>query len=155
MWRRAGRSIGKKVLKWLPNAVKKLTKFKTKAGGPCDTDLTAIGLSPATVQSIASTVQIANAASANPAVYAQMEKQNADFGVLLNQNTNTIYYDQNYFWQNSMGLLMATLIHEFSHVNGYSDALDQANLTLPLSPVTANITIKLATDCFGYKGPAQ
>jgi hypothetical protein len=39
--------------------------------------------------------------------------------------------------------------------DAYSDALDQANLTLPLSPVTANITIKLATDCFGYKGPAQ
>jgi hypothetical protein len=52
-------------------------------------------------------------------------------------------------------MLMATLIHEFSHVNGFGDAQDQLNLGLTVGAPTVNITKKIATDCFGYKGPIE
>jgi hypothetical protein len=47
---------------------------------------------------------------------------------------------------------MATLIHEFSHVNGSGDDQDQANLDLTVGAPTVNISLTVATDCFGVRG---
>jgi hypothetical protein len=139
------------VLQWLPQARKWLTTFKTKAKSPCGKDLSAIGLTSATVQSIAKdpSVTIMNAATSNPQIYAELEQDHADFGLPV--GTNTIYYDQNYFWQSSMQLVMATLIHEFSHVNGKNDPQDQGALSVTVGAASSNITLQIATDCFGYR----
>jgi hypothetical protein len=149
-----GTGIANRVLKWLPKALKKLAKFKVKSGSGCDTDLSDIGLSQGTIQTIASTVSVLNAATSNPAVYMSLEAQGGDFGVITG-TAGPIYYDQNNFWQPSLTMLMATLIHEFSHVNGFGDAQDQLNLGLTVGAPTVNITKKIATDCFGYKGPIE
>ncbi len=146
-----GNGVAGNVLKWISKGLKKLTRFKAKAG-PCTTDLAAIGLTQATVRSLASSVQVLSAAWANPGVYAALEAQGADFGVVTGDAQNTIYYDQNFFWQTSFKLVMATLIHEFSHVNGFGDFRDQVSLGLTPGPFTVNITNILWADCFGVKG---
>jgi hypothetical protein len=149
-----GTGVANKVLKWLSKALKKLAKFKVKSGSQCDTDLSDIGLSAGTIQTIASTVSVLNAATTNPAVYMSLEAQSGDFGVITG-TAGPIYYDQNNFRQPSLKMLMVTLIHEFSHVNGFGDTQDQTNLGLIVGAPTMNITKKIATDCFGYKGPIE
>jgi hypothetical protein len=149
-----GTGAGSNVLKWLPKALKRPKKFKTKAGGKCATDLGDIGLSAASVQSLAGTVQLLNAAT-NPKVYSIMQSGSSDFGVNEVVFPGVIFYDQNFFWQSSMGLLMGTLIHEMSHVANNSDFDDQLHLGLFVTPATANISKKIAADCFGYKGPIE
>ena len=52
-----GSGKGKNVLKWLPKAQQKLTKFKTKAGSNCDNDLAAINLTSASIDKLAATVR--------------------------------------------------------------------------------------------------
>jgi RHS repeat-associated protein len=146
-----GTGVAGNVLAWLPVAQTDLKSFKAK--GKCKKDLKLIGLSQAKVRSLAGSVQVLNAQSAAPAVYASLQAQGADFGVVVGDPSypqSNIYYDQNYFWQSSITLVMATLIHEISHVNGYTDDTDQMNLFGQTNPATINITMKLATDCFGY-----
>jgi hypothetical protein len=53
----------------------------------------------------------------NADVFASLQSQHADFGVIKGTN-GPIYYDSNYFWQSSLKMVMATMIHEFSHTNG-------------------------------------
>jgi len=149
-----GHGAGTQVLKWIPKALKKLTKFKVKSGSPCATDLSKIGLSQATIQTDASTVPVLDAESSNPEVFAALEKVGGDFGVITG-SSGPVYYDPNYFWQSSVQMVMATLIHEFSHVGGYTDEQDQKNLGLIVGAPTANISKKIATDCFNYKGPIE
>jgi RHS repeat-associated protein len=147
-----GSGNGSKVLNWLPKAVHRLTKFKTKANSNCDKDLSAINLTPASVEKLAATVPIEDASSANPAVYKILMDKHADFGVLTGQSYDGIvYYNSSLFWQNSFSLLLGTLVHEFSHLAGSDDIRDQTQLGLAVGAATSNISIKLATDCFGYK----
>jgi RHS repeat-associated protein len=157
-----GKNTAKFVLKHLNGALTKLTTFNTKAGGPCATDLTAVGLNAQDVRTMAGQalnggIQIVNAATNLTALDA-MQSLNADFGIY--GNTSTIYYDTNFMWQSTMGLLMGTLIHEFSHVGtngvpGLTDAMDQASLRITVGDVTTNISKKISADCFGYKGPIE
>ena len=79
------------MLKWLPKAQAKLTKFKTKANSNCDKDLAAINLTSASVDKLAATVPIEDASTANPSVYALLVTKQADFGVLHRDNPMTAY----------------------------------------------------------------
>ena len=146
-----GTGVAGNVLAWLPVAQADLKSFKAK--GKCKKDLKLIGLSQARVRSLAASVEVLNTATTAPDVYNSLQTQQADFGVVVNDPNypqNVIYYDQNYFWQTSLTLVMATLIHELPHVNGYTDDTDQLNLFGHTSPATINITMRLARDCFGY-----
>ena len=135
------------VLGMLPTAREWLGKFNTKSSSPCGKDLSAIGLSVQTVQSLAKDLGVVFApATINPQIYAQLQQDGADFGVIV--NTKLIYYDQNFFWQNSIQTLMATLIHEFSHVNGFDDLTDEGALGVTSDQA---ITLKIANDCFGIR----
>jgi RHS repeat-associated protein len=153
-----GRGRTKKIpASWVPKGANFLKTFSTSSSA-CQSDLAALGLKATDVQNCASNTLMINALT-QAGVMASWPT-GADFlvKVPLGSNTPAIYYDALNFWQTSFAQLLGTLLHEYAHVENMNatDASLQQALGLPVSKDTANISAKLATDCFsGVENPTQ
>jgi RHS repeat-associated protein len=137
-------------LLWLTPGTQYLKTFKASSE-PCDTDLTALGITAEDIRRIASDPNLKFVdAHTNPRYLTAMTKEASDFATW--QGAKTVYYLQNYFWQETFGQVLGTLVHEFTHIfNGLSDKI--AETVLGVSTPSATISEKLARDCF--KGVAN
>jgi hypothetical protein len=132
-------------------ALKRLKGFKT-TNQDCLSDLTAVGLSPAQVQSIATGAHTDSYLNSGAANIANAIATGAD--MLADSRSQTIYLVSPNLQPFSQGLLQAELLHEIIHLSGFGGYGPQQDAALDAAlgqSSDAGVDLKLDTDCFNGK----